>query len=331
MDEDKWLKQLKDRADQGVLRDISFTPELEQKVRNRLRKRSRPVWVRVGSAGVAACLMVFAMWQVWPQSEDQVPSESIISQPPPSLLPGGALETPVLWKPSPVVKSTYDNKPFAYMGEKPVRLITDETSIYEGQQQKFFWLLDGDVASKVEIVAHSRDGQQVELGTYEVMGSQYDAKAHFPSGLVIPDPGIWKLQILSEGKHFGQVFVEVKAGISPSNRSLVEPLIRQWLEAEGKKLNWLGADREISIDLLHVEAPNAEQRRVYAWIRILSKNKELSSGISAPMAFDIQYDGNSYRVKGFEMPEDGNRYQSSLEKIFPAKVLEKLKQRDNKD
>jgi hypothetical protein len=328
MDEDKRLRQLKERADQTIFREVSFTAELEQGVRNRLRKRSRAPLMRFGTAGVAVCLLFFALWQVWPLAGNQgLEGNGSTSANPPSLLPGGTVETPVLWQPSPVVQSTYDNQPFSYIGEKPVRVITEVASIYEGQQQKFFWLLDGDFAPEVQVVAYSSEGLRVELGTYGVMEAQYDAKGHFPSGLVLPEPGIWKLQILSGGKHFGHVFVEVKAGVAPGNQTLVEPLIRSYLEVEGTKMKGIGTDRKITIDLLHVEAPSGDKRRAYAWVEVKGVINGISTGLNAPMAFDIQFDGNAYQVVDFQMPEDGNRYRSSLERIFPPKVLEKLDQR----
>ncbi|WP_238933620.1 hypothetical protein [Brevibacillus choshinensis] len=208
-----------------------------------------------------------------------------------------------------------------------MRIITDETSFYEGQQQRVFWLIDGSDANKVELVAYSSKGVRLELGTYQVSGQLFDAQHHFPSGITLPDPGLWKLQVLADGKHLGQVFVEVKAGIAPSNRELVEPIIRDYLNTEGAKLGWLGEDREVTIELLGVEVPDAAKRKVYAWVKILSKDPLHSSGISAPMAFEVGYNGNEYKVTNLQMPEDGNLYQSSLQKIFPQKILERIQSR----
>lgn len=326
MVEDKWLEQLKERADQGMLRDVHFTAELENKVRERIHKRNpRMSFMRSGSLALAGLLLFITLWQVWPQQIDWGQSGTNPVEKPPTLLPGGVPQSPELWKPSPVVEGTVDNLTFSYLGEKPVRLITDENNIYAGQQQKFMWLLDGDFSNQVEIVAHNTEGQQVELGTFEVGGGMYDSKGHFPSGLVLPTPGIWKLEVRSSGKYFGHVFIAVKSGISPSNQSLVEPLVRKFLETEEEKLGWLGKNRQITIELLRVDAPTAEKRRAYAWIRVLSENN--SSGISAAMAFDVMYMGNDYRVVGFQMPEDGNRYQSSLAEIFPPDVLDMIWQR----
>jgi len=326
MDEDKWLEQLKERADQGILHNVHFTAEMENGVRQRIHKRTpEGLYLRYFSASIAALLLVFTLWQAWPQQAEWGQSGTEPSSKSPSLLPGGVLQSPDLWKPSPIRGGTHNSQTFSYQGEKPVRLITDPDSIYAGQQQKLVWLLDGDFAKTVEIVAHDSEGQQVELGSFEVGGGLYDAKGHFPSGLVLPTPGIWKLEIRSSGKYFGHVFIEVKAGISPSNQSLVEPLVRKFLETEEEKLGWLGKNRQITIELLRVDAPSAEKRRAYAWIRILSENN--SSGISAAMAFDVMYMGDDYYVVGFQMPEDGNRYQSSLAEIFPPDVLDMIRQR----
>jgi hypothetical protein len=155
----------------------------------------------------------------------------------------------------------------------------------------------------------------------------FDAQHHVPTGVTLPEAGIWKLQVNADGKHLGQVFVEVKAGISPANRELVEPIIRDYLERESSELGDLGKERDVTIELLGVEAPGAANRIVYAWVKVLSKDPLKSSGVSAPMAFQIAYDGSKYKVTGFQMPEDGNRYQSSLQQIFPQKVLERIQTR----
>lgn len=329
MDEDKWLEQLKERADQGILHNVHFTAEMENGVRQRIHKRTpERLNLRYFSASIAGLLLVFTLWQAWPQQVEWGQSGTEPNSKSPSLLPGGVLQSPDLWKPSPILVGTHDSQNFYYQGEKPVRLITDPDSIYAGQQQKLVWLLDGDFAKTVEIVARDSEGQQVELGTFEVGGELYDAKGHFPSGLVLPTPGIWKLEVRSSGKYFGHVFIEVKAGISPSNQSLVEPLLRKFLETEGAKQGWLGKNRQITIELMRVDAPSAEERKAYAWISILSENKALSSGISAPMAFDLMYTGNEYRVVGFQMPKDGNQDQSSLEEMFPPDVLALIQQRN---
>lgn len=325
MDERRWSEQLKERADRSIFRDVHFTPQMMEGVRTKIAKnpRIRRNWFMPLSA--AALSMLVLLWQLWPSLSPTVRNHASTS--PPSLLSGGGLEPSVLWSVSPRTDSVYDNQPFSYMGQKPVRIITAESGFYEGQQQRVVWLLDGDFTSTVELVAYSAEGEKIPLGSYQVMGALYDAKGHFPSGIVLPRPGIWKLQVLSGGVHMGEVFVQVNAGISPANEELVVPLIRSYLETEGEKLGWIGDDRQITLELLGVEAPNAEQRKVYAWVKVLSKNPRLSSGISAPMVFDIEYDGKEYRVKGFQQPEDGSNYQSSLQRLFPPKVLEKIKGR----
>ncbi|MGG1658769.1 hypothetical protein [Brevibacillus sp. NRS-1366] len=325
MDENQWLEQLKDRADQTVLRDVQFTSVMEKRVRQRINKKT---WFQSGwgllSYPAVVVLLFVLIWQIWPAriGEEHAAQPA---KPAPSLLPGGVLETPVLWIPSTQTKSSFDGQPFTYLGEKPVRIIADENGFYEGQTQRIVWLLDGSYASKVEIIAYSSEGSRIPLGTYQVMDPLFDAKGHFPSGIALPDPGVWKLQVVSDGKHLGQVFVEVKSGISPANRLMVEPLIRDFLKVEGEKLGGLGNDRDITLDLLGVEAPSAEQRTVYAWVTILGQAN--NSGISAPMVFQINYDGKAYRVKDFKMPEDGSNYQSSLQKLFPPKVLERIRNR----
>lgn len=324
MDDNRWIANLKDRADQTVLRDVHFTEAMKNGVRERIRQKGRlPIVRKRFALPVAGLLLVVWLWSSFSLSAPTSQGERA-GKPVPELLPGGQLTSPDLWKPMPQHSATYLEQTFSYIGEKPVRAMTDPNELYEGQTQRFIWLLNGSGLSQVEIVAYRTDGKRVELGSYQVMGPLHDATGHVPTGIALPDPGVWKLQVLAQGKHLGQVFVEVKKGISPANRDLVEPIIRNYLETEDKQLGMMAADRQVTLELLGVDAPDAERRTVYAWVNVLSKNPLHSSGVSAPMVFHIVYDGQKYRVQSMQMPEDGNRYMSSLQKLFPPKVLEQL-------
>ncbi|WP_312117029.1 hypothetical protein [Brevibacillus reuszeri] len=329
MDETKWLEQLRGRADQTVMRDVQFTAAMEDQVRQKIARKAgwQPSWRKLLVPIIALSLCLF-IWNALPIElgieRGAKPGNMVNSVP--SLLPGGVLETPVLWKPSTPIKTTYQDQSFTYLGEKPVRMITGDKGFYEGQVQRVTWLIDDSTVTTVEVVAYSSEGSRVPLGTFQVMDPLFDAKGHFPSGIVLPDPGIWKLQVLADGKHLGQVFVHVQEGISPANRALVEPLIYDWINGEGKKLGWLGPDKKIEVELLGVDAPDAESRKVYAWVKILGEAYS-SSGVNSPMVFPISYNGKKYRVTGFQMPGTGSDYPSSMEKMFPPKILEKLRNR----
>ncbi|UYZ12245.1 hypothetical protein A6764_15635 [Brevibacillus sp. WF146] len=331
MERDQWLRELKERADETVCKDVTFTPGMEEAVRKRIRQRSQRQRRGPLLASASAAVTLLALWMWWPDA----------LQPKQPTAPGPAPETtvpplfglvsspPVLWNPSPQTETVHDGKPFRYVGEKPVRIITDE--LYEGQMQNVFWLLNGPFAPEVNLVGWSTEGERVELGSYRVAGPQYDADGHFPSGIVLPHAGIWKLQVVSGGKHFGQVFVEVKEGVSPANRELVTPLITRYLQSVRGDLDWLGGERDVKLDVIGVEAPNAESRRVYAWVQITGRGGDHQQpALSAPMVFDIAYRvsrGGSagYQVTSHRMPEDGSRYQSSLESMFPPQIVQKLK------
>ncbi|KMZ41630.1 MULTISPECIES: hypothetical protein [Bacillales] len=330
MDENRWLTDLKERADQTIFRDVQFTASMEERVRKRVRSGNGWMtgWRKLALPGVVLT-MGLLLWFGLPIQEERQFAQHVItrSQPVtqiPSLLPGGQIVEADLWKLSPSLSSTYDNQSFSYLGEKPVRIMTDQDGFYEGQTQRVIWLLNGDYAHEVEITAYNIDGTRLSLGSYEVMDPLYDADGHFPSGIVLPEPGKWKLEARSGGKHLGQVFVEVKEGISPANRQLVGLIIQPYLETESGKLGWLGKYREINVELLGVEAPDAAKRTVYAWVKITGSH---SSALSAPMVFQIVYNGYAYRVTDFQMPEDGSNYQSSLQKLFPPKVLEQVQNR----
>jgi hypothetical protein len=328
MDVDKTLRRLQQAADSTLFRDVVFTPEMEAKVRAKVNKRNWSNVPRIFSLAAAVVLIAVLLWKIVPLDEAD---KWTATRPEPrqSMLPDTVWDPPVLWKPSPRTEMYQQNPPFSYYGEKPVRIITEE--LYEDQAQKVMWLLNGSFADEVELVGISAAGERVELGEWKVGGPLYDADGHFPSSIALPSPGVWKLQVLSGGKHFGHVFVEVKAGVHPANRSLVEPLIERYIQTNRAAFGWLGEDLEITLDLLGVESPDAETKRAYAWVKLMSKGKPWSSsGISTPMAFHIAYVGRDYRVVSHRMPEDGSRYWSSIQEIFPPKYVEMIQKRSGK-
>ncbi|USG63886.1 hypothetical protein NDK47_17180 [Brevibacillus ruminantium] len=335
MDRDQWLKELKERADRAVLHDVAFSPSMEEKVRRaaereRQGKRAyfvRRVWAFRSAASVAAVvfLLILLGSAVIRLPENHHAREPLQERP---WLPGTVVNPPDLWKPSPPTVEQKDDGVFSYLGEKPVRVITDEHGYYEDQTQTMTVLLNGSFAKEVQLVAYSTKSKKVELGTYQVMGTLYDADGHFRAGVALPDPGVWKIQVLSEGKHFGQVFIEVKEGISPVNRDFLTPLVTSYLQSAQGDLAGLGTDREVKLALVGVEAPNPEKRRVYAWVSIIGKAGEASPGLSCPIVLDIFYTQSlgkgDYRVVGHRIPEDGSLYQSSLREMFPEKYLKRL-------
>jgi hypothetical protein len=328
MDVDKTLRQLKQAADSTLFRDVVFTPEMEARVRAKVNKRNQSNVPRIVSVAAAVVLLAAVLWKIVPLGEADKWTATR-PQPQHSMLPDAVWKPPVLWKPSPRTEMYQQNTPFSYYGEKPVRIVTNE--LYEDQTQRITWLLNGSFANEVELVGISAAGERVELGKWQVGNPLYDADGHFPSSIALPSPGVWKLQVLSGGKHFGHVFVEVKAGIHPANRSLVEPLIEKYLQTNREAFGWLGEDLEITLDLFGVESPDAETKRAYAWVKIMGKGRPWSSsGISTPMAFHIAHAGSGYRVVSHRMPEDGNRYWSSIQEIFPPKYVELIKKRFGK-
>jgi len=327
MDIEKSLRELKADADSGLLKEIVFTSEMERAVKERVTNR-QPWRLRNGLLGSVAVLVVIVMLALWgppslpPPHETASPSEGIEKQE--LQLPAKVWNPPSLWKPSALHKETYQQESMTYLGEKPVRIIAGE--FYENQADKVVWLLNGLRANKVELVGIHENGQRYYLGDWEAGGPLYDAERHFPSAITLPEPGIWKLQVLAGDVHFGQVFVEVKPGISPSNRSLVEPLIRHYVETN-EAFTLAGKEMKIGIELLGVKSYSADQLQAYAWITVHSGDPLSSAGIHAPVKFEIHYVGQTYRVLGHSMPEPGTPYWTQVEQIFPSKIAEQLKKR----
>lgn len=328
MDENKWLADLKERADQTIFREVQFTASMEERVRQRVRSKGR--WMsgwRKLSIPVVVLAAALLLWiTLPPQHDERQPAQQEPQVP--VLLPGGQFVNPDLWILSPYLSSTYDNKSFSYLGDKPVRVMTDKDGFYEDQMQRVIWLLNGEYGQTVELAAYHAEGTRLELGSYQVMEPLYDADGHFPSGIALPEPGKWKLEARSQGKHLGQVFIEVKKGIAPANIQWLSLLLHDYLRTENDKLEWLGTNREINVELLGVEAPDAANRKVYAWVKMKGSH---SSPLSAPMVFHIAYNGKDYIVTEFNMPENRSNDQSSLQKLFPPKILEKINNRSKSE
>ncbi|WP_019119975.1 hypothetical protein [Brevibacillus massiliensis] len=324
MDVDKSLQQLRDTADRTLLQDVVFSADLERQVLERVRRTGgRRGWFSGGWIAAAAILLCLIGWAGSGSISEWLGQSGRAA--------GSPSET---WQPSRSVTAIYEGNPFSYVGEKPVRIIAGE--MYEGQAQKVLWLLNGSFASSVQIVGTSAAGEKVELGSWRVGGPVYDADGSFPSSIALPDAGVWKLEVISDGVPLGHVFVKVKGGVSDSSKEWLEPLLIQYLTRD-KAFDWIGSPRFASVDIFGVEG-NAERKTVYAWALVESIGKEgdeyvSKAGVSLPLAFQIEYGyqlaskGSDYRVVSHQEPKDGNLYWSSIEQIFPAKYLDKISER----
>ncbi len=318
VDLDKSLEHFARQADESVLQPLVFTSEMEQKVKRQIDQRQRkPSRFRAASlvALVCASLLILLVASERLHLFDRYNARN-------GQTSAGS------WKPSPLVNETYNGRVFSYYGEKPVRIITSE--LYEDQGQKVMWLLNGTLPQKVKIVASRETGERVELGKWQVGGPNFDADGHFPSGITLPDAGIWRLDVVTDDSVLGTVYIEVKPGVAPYNQSFLEEKILDYLRTS-PDFDWLGKNRMISIDLFGVQSPDASNKTGYAWVVIQSFRRDgetlvEENGMSAPMVFKISYTGNDYRVVAGHMPKDGSEYRTSLQELFPKKYLNYLDQ-----
>lgn len=321
MDWDKELAQLREKADRTVLRDLHFTSAMEQRVKQRIGQsaglRRRLLRATTGAAaGLAALWALSLLGSDLPRPFAGRPDEMRQEV----TLPDAVWSPPTLWQPSPRHVGMHEGVRFDYLGEKPVRLIAGE--LYAGQIDKVIWLLDGTPDHEVQVQAVHESGQRLDLGKWLANGALYDAAAHFPAGLLLPSPGIWKLQVLADGKQIGQVFVSVRPGISPANRELVQPLVEAYVRAQ-----WPGEGMDTDIELYGVEAPTAADRTVYAWVSHRPSDPLSSAGIEQPMIFTIRYAGNRYEVTQHWAPDAGDGYWPSIEARFPPEIAKQIRQR----
>lgn len=312
MDLDKSLNELKGTLEKGLLRDVQFTAGMQQSVQSRIGQQAkagaqrRNGWKWLGGIGAAVCVVLFLF--------------STAAQNSPSTLPD---TTGSPWQPSALHSERLAGEAAAYYGEKPVRVITGE--MYEKQTQKALFLLNGPFVAgdSVQLVGENQQGERIDLGKYAIGGKLYDADGHFPTGLTLPHAGVWKIEVRYRNDLLGSVFLQIKAGVSPSNQSLVEPLITQFLQMTDD-FAWIGDKRKVSLDLLGVDSPSAEQRIVYAKVTIQAEEPD-GPAVSAPMKFNIVYRNGDYQVIDYQMPKDGSNYWLDVQTIFPAEIVEQLK------
>jgi hypothetical protein len=113
-----------------------------------------------------------------------------------------------------------------------------------------------------------------------------------------------------------------------SAQTINKPFIVNGVRVEPDSLNaYLAAHRGFTSkggEMRCAYRPLAQRgAKVFVWAvctELLAVNGRLidGSGMSLPAAFEIQVDSGRTRVLGVEVPEDGDRYGTSIRRIFPA-------------
>lgn len=310
MDLEQQLKNLKQDADETILRDVSFDSKLRASVLKRIQqKQGKQVsWKFITSCTAAILLVLLFVSRMGTFPEEVVQQSASHNE----------------WSPAVEHTGVSEGKTFRYLGERPVRILT--TDLYEKQGQKAVWLLDTNVGEEVVIIGKNQKGEEINVGRYTVGGPLFDAAAHFPSSVVL-SAGIWKLEVQSNQGLLGTITVQVHEGIAPYNQ-WVEGKVIDYLQTD-QELDWIGTPRYASVQLAGVESPTAETKIVYAWAVVESydqKGEEIvrRAGWSVPAKLVIEYVGSDYRVTSLEVPPDGKDYAKGMKVLFPPAIQQKL-------
>lgn len=322
MDVDRQLQELKKQADDTVLQDwevdAPFRSRVKDLAKTKPNKRNRWPLVVPGLVASLIVVLIFTFWLKPTGFVNQSPNH-----------PGWSSAS-AGWELSQKHADSYGGKAFSYVGEKPVRIMT--TDLYEDQGQKTIWLLDGKVKPgvRVQIIGNKESEEQANLGTWTVGEQLFDATGHFPSSIALPSPGVWKLEVLTSRGVIGSVTVQVNAGVAPYNNWL-EGQVINYIQND-KKFAWIGQPRFTAIDMFGVYGPSADQKIVYAWVLVESYSQDKGNlaqqaGWSFPAVFVVDYINGDYRVTKMEVPNDGSEYWSSIERIFPSKYHNTIKEK----
>lgn len=92
-----------------------------------------------------------------------------------------------------------------------------DAPLVAGQQQKIMWHFWGRsedlVGKSLKVVAvHERTGKTLTALETRLAGPNNGAAAHTPSGMTLPAPGLWRLDVYVDGRLQGHIVVEVLPG-----------------------------------------------------------------------------------------------------------------------
>jgi hypothetical protein len=95
---------------------------------------------------------------------------------------------------------------------------------------------------------------------------------------------------------------------------------------------YAGTEKQFEVHKVYGTSEKDGVLSVYMWSYYAGFNgatgSEAQSGHSLPAVIRLKQDGDTYSVIDYTEPQDGSMYQSSLEKMFPAKYV-KSAQRDS--
>jgi hypothetical protein len=95
---------------------------------------------------------------------------------------------------------------------------------------------------------------------------------------------------------------------------------------------YAGTEKQFEVHKVYGTSEKDGVLSVYMWSYYAGFNQatetEAQSGHSLPAVIRLKQDGDTYSVTDYTEPQDGSMYQSSLEKMFPAKYV-KSTQRDS--
>ena len=95
---------------------------------------------------------------------------------------------------------------------------------------------------------------------------------------------------------------------------------------------YAGTEKQFEVHKVYGTSEKDGVLSVYMWSYYGGFNQttgtEAQSGHSLPAVIRLKQDGDTYSVIDYTEPQDGSMYQSSLEKMFPAKYV-KSSQKDS--
>ncbi|WP_139490438.1 hypothetical protein [Brevibacillus dissolubilis] len=334
------LQRLKDEADNSVLKQVFFTEEMEQKIKNKIAKskRQRSYWLK--GSGLVACLCLLLVlgsnsgWWTLTGIDSGNHASGVGTDADHTGASGGdepplSFDPPVpterhAWELSPATTLPSGNVMTFYGSDlMEVHFLTDSVNLYAGNDYKTRVVLRGFFPETLQYRWVQEKGERWAIDDVGVKQNQ--TQAEFNRNTYFSQPGKWRMEVYKENKLYSFIVVDVKEKSEKSFDIKEATVLARQYFASDASFTKMGQPRYGSIEIFGIDG-TTEQKKIYGWAVIRSfhdkKNGEvtINQALDAPVVLDVAYNKKNYRyeVQHMTIMEDKNLYFADMQKLFSA-------------